>query len=343
MLLLVLAAVIPCALFFMIRTEAPARSQDAPRLWAATAIGASVPWPADFSTSRVASKPAYSPSGNYLAFTDQSGKPLILDLSARSLRDLYDSEGQSLPHQGCVALAWLSEQRLYLFERWVAHEELAGWQPDQPPPGGSRYRVVDWRTPATVLERTITPQSTRFDFVAAETEDTWIVRNLSEPDWRRRLWLYNVTSDSFVRVLAECSETENLAYAPRGPWVVTLLAPRSVNPQAWPVSIEFANYRTGATVRVQDVPPLPSWGPRITADGRYVFTATLSDTRDRWIPVVFDVQSGARRDLPSTESWIPAALSEPRGVLLAALYSANADETFTENYAEIPLERLIHP
>lgn len=337
-----------CVVLLLARAETPPAGEPAVSLWGHTSDGVPVAWPAGINPSRIRAYPSYSPSGRYLGVRgDGRPRAFILDLDAGTIHDVYERIGYDRPNLQCLHFGWLSDQRVFLVEHWATDEELQEAVTRFTRTCGEfRYRVIDWMSNLVLLERPFIEEP--FDLAGSEAPDQWIVRKLSEPDYKRRFWLYDPASESFERVLIECAETESMRYPPCGPWVAKLLIPLRTNPAAHVIDIEFVNYRTAQTRHVANVPPLPSRGPLITADGRYVITSPYSEADRRRAPIIFDTQSGQRHDLPSTESWTPVALSEARGVLLVDVTQIYVDGeghvvTASTDYAEIPLAKLLPP
>jgi hypothetical protein len=310
--------------------------------WSASSLGASVPWPAGFDPACMTALPRYSPAGECLAVPTDSGAPVVLDLAAGSVCNLYELNPPDEPNLQCSHVSWLTDERLWLFEQYVSEAER-GMEPDWQFHGHQRYRVVEWPSGATVCERELTPgDPVRWlDAFGFEGEEYWIVRDESQPDEKRRFLLYDPISESVTRTLIECSPGESLRWVPRGAWIIKLLIPRSVSPGAGPTDLMLINDKTGETRTVQGVPPMiiSPWGPQVTDDGHYLITVRYDNGRT--IPIVIDTLTGSQRELPPGESWLPGTISTSRGVLLAQAANMHADGTCTTEWLEIPLTALL--
>jgi hypothetical protein len=335
-------AVAACLVLIFTQDQIGASERPPSLLWGDSAMGTPLPWPAGFDTACIAALPRYSPSGRYLAFQTNLGAPFVLDLAEGALTGVYDVATPDRPNLQCCQIAWLTDEHLFLSERWMAEEDRAYWNDENNPfdrtrLGTARHRVLAWPGGATILERTALVSGRAVDAAGFEGGDRWIGRDWSEPNPERRFWLFDPFSDSLLGLAAECTEAESLRWPPCGPWFVKVLAPRSVNPAVHAVDLLLLNYRTKETRCVPDVPAFHTcWGPLVTADGRYVLTASWKADRPAWAPTVFDTETGGRRELPASESWVPGTINESRGVVLAVVLRHHPDGGWTTDYLEIP-------
>ncbi len=339
----------------LLRMETAATAQVTGRVWGATSLGTPVVWPAGFDAAAAVHRPAYSPSGRYLAFKHaQEGRPMILELATGELHGLYDLIGGVRPNLQCYEIVWLSDERLCVHETWMAEEdrqrldelmEDPGFVPHMRTAMRARYRVIDWVARVTVFERSVdTQQVAEFNLIAGYADDLWIVsRKPSDPKWHS-WWVYDPAKQEFVKPLVpRLRKGDWIPCSPTGPWAFKWLLPYPEPESRWnvPHDVEFVNYETGETRRLSGVPYQVPTGLFITADGRYVVTSFVVEPDQRRAPVVFDTLTGQRRELPSTESWRPVAMSHARGVVLAYVLNQMPDKTWTEEYVEIPLSQLL--
>lgn len=340
----------------LLRMETAATAQVTGRVWGATSLGTPVVWPAGFDAAAAVHRPAYSPSGRYLAFKHaQEGRPMILELATGELHGLYDLIGGVRPNLQCYEIVWLSDERLCVHETWMAEEdrqrldelmEDPGFVPHMRTAMRARCRVIDWVARVTVFERSVdTQQVAEFNLIAGYADDLWIVsRKPSDPKWHS-WWVYDPAKQEFVKPLVQRIRTGDwIGCGPRGPWVVKWLLPYPTPEIVLNVAsydVEFVNYETGETRRLGQVLLRDPGGLFITADGRYVVASFFDQAVCRWAPVVFDTLTGQQHELPATESWKPHALNDTRGAVLASVLNRMPDESWAVQWVEIPLSQLL--
>jgi hypothetical protein len=277
-----------------------------------------------------------------LATVADAGTPLVLDLNTGDLYSLYELNPPDKPNLGCKVASWISDRRLWLYELYVSEEERA-MEPEWRFHGHHRYRVVDWPSGATVREREIAAgdKLAELGYFGFKDEDHWIVRDFTQPNPKLRLSVFDPVSETVTGTLIECSEAESLRWGPCGEWIVKLLVPRSVSPGINTTDLMVVNYKTGEARTVHSVPPMTvtDWGPQVTPDGHYLVTVRFDNGRS--VPIVIDTLTGSQRELPTGESWLPATISESRGVLLAQAATMHADGTCTTEWVEVPLSALL--